>query len=67
MEVGIKPNASCCFCHASIGDAREILAETGLLTPDMDVRLIDGRSFSSIIELPPRGAGVPHRQERAAG
>ncbi len=41
LEMGIKPYASCRFCHASIDAAREIVATTGPLRPDQIVEVVD--------------------------
>lgn len=41
LEMGIKPYASCRYCHASIDAAQEILAESGPLTPDQIAEVVD--------------------------
>ncbi len=40
LEVGTKPYASCRFCNSSIDAAREIVAETGPLPPDMVAEIV---------------------------
>lgn len=41
LEMGIKPYASCRYCHTSIDAAQEVLAESGPLTPDQIAEVVD--------------------------
>lgn len=41
VEMGVKPYASCRYCHASIDAAQEIVAQSGPLAPDQVAEIED--------------------------